>query len=423
MRYSRRRFLKASALAAAAPTVLASHVLGAGPAAPSNRITMGFIGIGKQGEYHLRGLVKNNEVRILGISEVYKQFRDMAVDLVNSTYGSSDCKGYVDYREMLARDDIQAVLIAVPDHWHALCVIEAARRGKDIYCEKPLSLTIRGANLMTGAVRRYGSVFQTGSQQRSSREFRQACQLVRNGRIGRIKTVHVNVGGPSRPCDLPGEPTPDGLDWDRWLGPAPLRPFNAILRPPHNKSFPNWRAYREYSGGGMTDWGAHHFDIAQWGLGKDGSGPVAIYPPGTRHPKMLTYVYADGTPMYRGGQTDDGRKVNGVLFTGEKGWVEVNRGRLTTEPESLRTLKAGPNDVHLYQSPGHHRDWLQCIRTRKRPICDVAIGASSVTVCHLGNIAYWLKRPLKWNPKKQDFVGDREASRWVDRPRRAPYTL
>jgi len=423
MRWSRRRFLKASALAAATPTVLASHVLGAGGTAPSNRITMGFIGIGKQGGYHLRRLVKNGEVRILGICEVYKKFRDMAVDLVNTTYGSSDCKGYVDYRKMLARDDIQAVLIAVPDHWHALCAIEAARRGKDIYCEKPLSLTIRGANLMTEAVRRYGSVFQTGSQQRSSGEFRQACELVRNGRIGRIKSVHVNVGGPSKPCDLPGEPTPDGLDWDRWLGPAPLRPFNAILRPPHNKSYPNWRAYREYSGGGMTDFGAHHFDIAQWGLGKDGTEPVAIYPPGTKHPKMLTYVYADGTPMYKGSQTDDGRKVNRILFTGEKGWVEVDRGYLKTEPESLRTVKAGPNDVHLYRSPGHHRDWLQCIRTRKRPICDVAIGASSATVCHLGNIAYWLKRPLKWNPKKQDFVGDREASRWVDRPRRAPYTL
>jgi predicted dehydrogenase len=423
MTWSRRRFLTATALAAAAPTVVSSRVLGAGGTAPSNRITMGLVGIGKQGEYHLRRLVKNDDVQILGIAEVYRKFRDMAVDLVNSTYSSSDCKGTVDYRELLGRDEIQAVLIATPDHWHALGVLEAARRGKDIYCEKPLSLTIHEAHLMTEAVRRYGSVFQTGSQQRSGSEFRQACELVRNGRIGRIKHVHVNVGGPSKPCDLPGEPTPDGLEWDRWLGPAPVRPFNAILRPPHNKSFPRWRAYREYSGGGMTDWGAHHFDIAQWGLGKDGTAPVEIHPPGKKHPKMLTYIYADGTPMYHGGQTDEGRKVKGVLFTGEKGWVEVNRGHLATEPESLRTAKVGPNDVHLYKSPGHHRDWLQCIRTRKRPICDVAVGASSVTVCHLGNIAYWLGRSLKYDPKKHDFVGDREASRWVRRPHRAPYTL
>jgi len=423
MTWSRRRFLQASALAAASPLVVSSHVLGAGGAAPSNRITLGFIGIGKQGEYHLRRLVKNQAVRIVGICEVYKQFRDMAVDLVNATYKDTACKSTVDYRALLGRDDLSAVLIATPDHWHALCALEAARQGKDIYCEKPLTLTIHEANLMVEAVRRYGSVFQTGSQQRSSREFRQACELVRNGRIGRIKSVHVNVGGPSRPCDLPGEPTPEGLDWDRWLGPAPDRPFNAVLRPPHNKSFPNWRSYREYSGGGMTDWGAHHFDIAQWGLGKDGTTPVEIYPPGTKHPKMLTYVYADGTPMYRGGQTDDGRKVNGVLFTGEKGWVEVNRGHLKTEPESLRTVEVGPNEVHLYRSPGHHADWINCIRSRQRPICDVPIGASSVTVCHLGNIAFWLKRPLKWNPRKHDFVGDPEASRWVDRPRRAPYTL
>ncbi|MBE3069295.1 MAG: Gfo/Idh/MocA family oxidoreductase [Planctomycetes bacterium] len=429
MRVTRRQFLTAAAAAAVGPYAITSNALGAGdrPAA-SNRIALGSIGIGKQGEYHFRSLVRNSDFQVVAVCEVYRKFRDMAVDLANETYraggaGQPGVKGYVDYYDLLARTDIDAVLIATPDHHHAIPSIHAAASGKDVYCEKPLSLTIREARAMVTAARRYGRVFQTGSQQRSDREFWQACTLVRNGCIGKVKTVHVSVGGPSRLCDLPAEAVPDGLDWDRWLGPAPWRPFHPVLRPPHNNDFPAWRSYQEYSGGGMTDWGAHHFDIAQWGLGMDETGPVEIHPPGTKHPRWLTYVYADGTIMYHGGQTDDGRGVNGVLFTGTEGKVEVNRGYLRTWPASLAALAPQNLPVALYRSRGHHQDWVDCIRARRRPVADVEIGCRSVSVCHLGNIAYWLKRSLKWDPAREDFIGDPAASRWLDRPKRAPWAL
>jgi predicted dehydrogenase len=189
------------------------------------------------------------------------------------------------------------------------------------------------------------------------------------------------------------------------------------VRPPHNEHFPNWRGYRDYSGGGMTDWGAHHFDIAQWGMGMDESGPVEIIPPDGKDVKLLTYKYASGVTMYHGGG------ANGVLFTGTKGKVEVNRGYIKSWPESLLQTRLGPCDVRLYQSPGHHQDFFNCIRNRTRPICDVEIGCRSVTVCHLGNIAYWLNRPLKWDPVKEQILGDDEAARMLDRPKRAPWHL
>jgi len=425
---TRRVFLRhagASAGAALAfPAIVPASSLGApGRAAPSDRITLGFIGIGKQGEGHVRGLLRHREVQVIGICEVYRKFRDMAVNMARQAYAGrrgqgtyAGCKGYNDYREMLQRDDMDAVLIATPDHQHALPTLLAARAGMDVYCEKPMSLTIAEARAMVRAVRRYGRVFQTGSQQRSGREFRTACELVRSGCIGEVKEVWVGVGGPSGPCYLPPQPVPDGLDWDRWLGPAPWRPFHEVLRPPHNQHFPNWRAYRDYSGGGMTDWGAHHFDIAQWGLGMDDSGPVEILPPNGGDVKYLTYVYANGVVMYR-------RDPGGITFKGTEGEIWVNRGRLESRPARILAAQLKPTDVHLYRSPGHHNDWLQCIRRRRRPICDVEIGCRSVSVCHLGNIAYRLKRPLKWDPAAERFVNDPVANRMLSRPYREPWHL
>ena len=425
---TRRVFLRhagASAGAALAfPAIVPASSLGApGRAAPSDRITLGFIGIGKQGEGHVRGLLRHREVQVIGICEVYRKFRDMAVNMARQAYAGrrgqgtyAGCKGYNDYREMLQRDDMDAVLIATPDHQHALPTLLAARAGMDVYCEKPMSLTIAEARAMVRAVRRYGRVFQTGSQQRSGREFRTACELVRSGCIGEVKEVWVGVGGPSGPCYLPPQPVPDGLDWDRWLGPAPWRPFHEVLRPPHNQHFPNWRAYRDYSGGGMTDWGAHHFDIAQWGLGMDDSGPVEILPPNGGDVKYLTYVYANGVVMYR-------RDPGGITFKGTEGEIWVNRGRLESRPARILAAQLKPTDVHLYRSPGHHNDWLQCIRRRRRPICDVEIGCRSVSVCHLGNIAYRLKRALKWDPAAERFVNDPVANRMLSRPYREPWHL
>jgi len=328
------------------------------------------------------------------------------------------CDQHQHFEDLIARKDIDAVVIATPDHWHAFIAIAACKASKDIYCEKPLSLTIHEARAMVKAVRKHGRVFQTGSMQRSMKEFRQACELVRNGRIGQVKQVIVDVGAPSRPCDLPEEPMEPGLDWDRWLGPAPLRPYNAVLSPRGvHKHFPDWRNYREYSGGAMTDWGAHHFDIAQWGLGMDDSGPVEIIPPeDPKATKGLRYIYANGVEVLHG---DSG----GVLFIGTEGKILVNRGKFEATPSSLAEAPLGSDAIHLYNSYNHTKDFLDCMRSRNRPICDVEIGCRSVTVCHLGNLAYWNHRHLHWDPVKERFVGDPEANQWLDRPKRGPWRV
>jgi len=417
-RISRRRFLKSAAALAAAPYALSGRALGR--LAPSERITLGVIGLGNMGVIHLPGLLGNRELQVVAVCDVDRRKREAAKRAVEEHYGADrpagwrGCDAYNEYERVLERPDIDAVLTAVPDHWHAIIAVAACRAGKDIYSEKPLSLTIREADAMLAAARRYGRVFQTGSQQRSDANFRFACELVRSGRIGKIQTVHVGVGGPSQEKYLPEEPIPEGFDWDRWQGPTPLYPYNGERC---SGSFGGgWRFIRNYSGGMMTDWGAHHFDIAQWGLGMDGSGPVEIIPPNRAESKTLTYRYANGVTMYHGG-------ANGVLFTGTDGKVEVNRGYLRTWPEGLAREPLAPHEVHLYESRGHVQDWIDCIRTRRRPIADVAIGASSVTVCHLGNIAWWLGRTLRWDPNKRELLGDAAAGRWLDRPKRAPYFM
>jgi predicted dehydrogenase len=420
---TRRDFVKGTV--GALPLIVPGTALGGAPKAASDRITLGFIGVGIQNRGHLGHFLGMQDVQVLAVCDVDTTRREHAKNTVEKRYAKNQksgqyqgCAAYVDFRDLIARSDIDAVVIATPDHWHAIPVLEACKAKKDIYCEKPLTLTIREAKAMIDAVRKYGRVFQTGSQQRSDREFRVACELVRSGRIGKIKTVNVNVGGPSRPCDLPEENLEPGLDWDRWLGPAPKRPYNSVLSPRgvHNH-FPNWRSYREYSGGAMTDWGAHHFDIAQWGLDMDHSGPVEIIPPDDpKADRGVRYLYANGVELVHG-------PGGGVQFIGTEGEITVNRGVLQSKPENIIKEPLGDKDVHLYRSPGHQRDWLNCIRSRKLPICDVEIGARSVTVCHLGNLAYWNHRKLRWDPSAWHFVGDPEANGWLDRPRRDPWQL
>ncbi len=429
----RRQFLKRSAVGAATalalPNVIATKALGAEGTAPAGgRLTLGLIGMGKMMGGHVGTFLGRRNVQIVAICDVETRRLDFHENRINEFYAQREgqgsykgCAVYGDFRELLARDDIDAVVIATPEHWHALNVVEAAKAGKDIYCEKPLCHTIHEARAMVNVVRRYGRVFQTGSQQRSSREFRMGCELVRNGHIGKVHTVHVNVGGPPVDCYLPPEPTPDTLNWDLWLGPAPYRPYNSDIAPPMEyEGWPNWRAYRDYSGGMMCDWGAHHFDIAQWGLGMDGTGPVEIYPPGTGGYDLLTYKYANGVVMHHGGGSG-GRA--GVEFIGTEGRVMVNRGYIETDPASILDTPLKPNDVHLYYSNNHHDDWLNCILTRSKPICDVEVGCSSIIVCHLGNTAYRLKRPLKWDPDAERYVDDEEANRTLSRPMRSPWTL
>ncbi len=424
----RRQFLSRAAGTAMGAVALpyfvpASVFAGVGNAAPSDRITLGFIGAGKQSKHLMRSFLNSPGTHVVAACDVDKLKLARGRKIVEDHYAGKSggmykgCDTYGDFRDLLARDDIDAVVISTPDHWHAINVIQSAEAGKDIYCEKPLSQTIAEARAMVNAVRRYGRIFQTGSMQRSDWHFRLGCELVLNGYIGELKHVTVGVGGPAGNPPLPAQPLPDYLDWNTWLGPAQWRPYNEELSPHISKDhFPHWRNNSRFGGGGMTDWGAHHFDIAQWGMGMDESGPVEIIPPDGNDYKVLTYKYAGGVTMTRD-------KANGVLFTGTKGKVETNRGHLRTWPEELKNQQIGPNEIHLYESRNHSVDWLNAVRKRSKPICDIETGCRSVSVCHLGNIAYKLGRPLKWDPEREVFIADRGANRLLSRPMRSPWRL
>src|SRR5262245_56073926 len=431
---SRRTFLKGTAAAAAIPWLIPQLGKSDEKNPPaSERIAIGFIGVGTMNRGHLGYFLGQQDVQVLAVCDVDTNRREAAQKTDEKRYAEATksgkykgCAAYNDVRELVGRADIDAVVIATPDHWHTIPCLEACKAKKDIYCEKPLTLTIHEAKTLIDAVRKYERVFQVGSQQRSSEEFRKACELVRSGRIGKLEAVYVHVGTSSKPCDLPEETMEAGLDWDRWLGPAPLRPYNSVLSPRgiHNH-FPNWRNYREYSGGMMTDWGAHHFDIAQWGLGMDESGPVEIVPPSDpKAERGGKYVYANGVPAIHAEEDEAGKKVDGVAFIGSNGKIFVNRGKLASDPGEVIKEPASETGVKLPKSPGHQRDWLDCVKSRKRPICDVEIGARSVTVCHLGNIAYWTGEKFKWDPKEWKFVdASSEVQKWYDRERREKYQL
>lgn len=432
---TRREFVRAAAATtAAAPWVAPGSVLGGGMAgapraqrsarASANaKIGVAFIGTGKRAFELLGPCLDHPELRVTAVCDVDATRRDYAKKLVDQKYGMSEgggCPALVEYREVLGRGDVDAVLIMTPDHWHANQVIDAARAKKDIYCEKPMSLTLAEGKAMIDAVRHHGRVFQTGSQQRTEYDgkFRAACEYVRSGRIGDLLTVHVGVGESSVPCDLPEEAMEPGLDWDRWLGPAPMRPYNSVLAPRGvHKHYPSWRLYKEYSGGMMTDFGAHHFDIAQWGLDRDASGPVLATPPDD--PKAMygaRLKYANGVEMVHGGPS-------GVTFIGRQGIVHVDRGRLAGVPEEVIKAPLKESEVHLPRAANQLQNWIDCIRSRQRCICDVEVGARSVAVCHLANQAYWHRRPLKWDPAKWEFQGDDEANTWRDYERRKGYEL
>ena len=431
-RTTRRHFIQQIGVLAGAASIIPAAGRAANNTLFNDRINLGIIGVGKQGSGLLRGFLNTEGTHVAAVCDVDDLKLQRAKESVEKFYSENrettykGCATCRDFRELLARPDIDAVVIATPDHWHAIPVIMAARAGKDIYCEKPLSLTIAEGLTsqiqMVSEVRRYNRVFQTGSMQRSSAQFRFACELVRNGYIGDVKTVRVSIstGFPSFPevCELAAEPVPKELDWDFWLGPAPERPYNAIIAPPISfDGWPQWRNYRDYSGGGMTDWGAHHFDIAQWGLGMDNSGPVEIIPPNGKDVKYLTYRYANGVLL------DTDFEKNRILFTGSKGWVEVNRSYIKTNPENLLSVKISPNEINLYNSSHHYQDWLQAIRKRTRPITDIETGFRSVTVCHLGNLAVQLNRALHWDPVLEEFRGDPEANRLRVRSRRSPWYI
>ena len=421
---SRRTILKTAAVAV--PTFVSANALGYGKRQAANeRLTVAMIGCGKMAnDYHLPQLLGQPDVQLVAVCEVDRNRLRRARERVNQKYSSAGrkfdgCEAYDDFRMVLQRKDIDAVCIATPDHWHATPLIEACKSGKDVYCEKPLTLTIAEAKRCIDAARKHGRIVQTGSQQRSNvfGPFREAVDIIRSGRLGKISRVTVGVGDPPVRCDLPGEEMEPGLNWDLWLGQAPLRPYHSVLSPrgTHNH-FPQWRKYEEYSGGGHTDMGAHHYDIAQWALDMDKSGPVEIIPPKEANSKRgVRFVYENGVEIVHGGP-------GGCVFHGENGTLRIDRGVLKSDPAELVTEPLGKDVQRQPISPGHHRDWLDCIKSRKAPIAEVEKGARTVTIIHLGNLAYREKRSFRWDPQKWEF-GDRGDNRLLDRPRRDPWQL
>ena len=449
---SRRDFVRGAALAVAAPTIISSRALGnADTPSPSERLTLGFIGIGKQSSGHLNKLSGLSSTQVLAVCDVHTGRRERAKTTTEAKYEKLERKAkvdqYVDYHELLARKDIDAVVIGVPDHWHVAIAMEAAKAGKDIYCEKPLTLTIHEAKTIIDCIRKHNRVFQTGSQQRSEGPFRMACEYIRNGRIGKVREVWVGVGATSKWCDLPAQDTPEGIEWDMWLGQAPERAWNDVIcrkaGEPNSYPFnPGWRDYREYSGGYVTDWGAHHFDITQWAMGMDNSGPVEVIPPPEDDDKYGVKLIYRGSPVgdeivvthkehvwegmrpdRRTGKTRRVVESNGITFIGDDGQLFVNREYAASDPDGILKEPIKADEIHLFKSPGHHENWMKCIKDRSKPIADVEIGARSVTVCHLANLAYWHHRKLQWDPSAWEFPGDKLANTWRDRPRRDKYQL
>ena len=401
---TRREFLRAAA-AAAAPYFLTSTALGAEGRAPaSDRIAMGAIGIGGRGGGNMRGFTHRREVQMLAVCDVVEGKRLGAKKAVDTHQRNNDCTAYNDFRDLMDRSDIDAVSIATPDHWHGLVAIAACKSGKDVFCEKPLSLTVRGGRAMVEAARRYGRVFSSGSQ-RVLGDYGGLARSIRSGGIGEVREAFVGVGGPSKACYLPPQPVPKGLDWDLWLGPAPWAPFN--------RGRLNFRPWRDYSGGQMTDWGGHKFGAVIFAMDLQETSPVEIVPPDGKDFKHLTYIYANGFRMYHAPRGHD------VTYVGTDGQAS-RRGRRG----GRRQAASASVPMMTYKgSGGIQGDFLHCVRTRQRPFRDVEYGHRAATVCHLGNIAYWLKRPLRFDPDAEQILGDPEADRWLDRPRRAPWRL
>lgn len=423
---TRRQFLRSTALASAAlglPLLVPATVRG--QAAPNGRIGIGLIGMGLMMKSHQGHFLGRPDCQVLAVCDVSRDRREQAKGEVERAYARRSgadayhgCGAHRDYEEVIAREDIDAVVVVTPDHWHAPISNLAIRRGKDVYVQKPMTLTVREGRIMADVAREYGAIVQVGSQQRSERAFRKAAEIVRNGWIGHVHTVYAGLGEFPPPRTLPEQPIPEGFDYDRWLGPTPWYPYNSErVKGDYGGG---WRCYWEYGSRKNGDWGAHHFDIIQWALGLDDSGPVQFLPKGWQGEAYQTHIYANGTRVLR---DHPDRKRHMIRFIGEQGEVCVSRGnRLDTTPASLKDRPLGPADTALYVSQHHEGNWIECIKTRRAPICPAELGHRTATIGHLSGIAERLKRPLKWDPAKEEILGDPEASRWLDRPRRAPYT-
>jgi predicted dehydrogenase len=451
---SRRKFIKKLVSAAGAgfgfPYLIPSSVLGlAGTVAPGNRITLGCIGTGNQGFQDIKGFLQHDDLQIVAVCDVnsgsfgYKtpaQYLgcEPAKKLVDDHYGEKirsgryqGCDTYTDFRDVIGRKDIDAVLIVTPDHWHAIPTIMAAKAGKDIYCEKPLGLTVAEGQEMVKIVRKYGAVFQTGTHHRSAdQHLRFCCELIRNGRIGNIKRV-ISVLGPHGLRKQIGKwhpmPVPIGFDYEMWLGPAPWAPYHK------NRCFYTFRFIKDYAGGEPTNTGAHSFDIIQWALDTEHTGPVEFEDLGGAFDENDCLYDAVSKVHFRA------RYRNGIEFVckpggnyipdlvarfeGTEGWIEAGWYQFKTYPESLKTSVIKPDEIHLYKSTDHYRNFIDCVKTRRDPIAPVEVGHRSTSIAHLANIAMTLKQKLQWNPDLERFIGNQTANRMLSRPMRAPWSL
>lgn len=414
---ARRTFIKNTALGAFGISIIPRHVLGRGFVAPSDRVNVGIIGLGKQ----IRGLgmnfIKSEDWQVVACSDVWTTKMNWFKEIAETEYAkqknTEDFKGiasYADYKELLSKSEIDAVVIATPDHWHGLQAVDAMNAGKDVYCEKPLTHNIEEGIQLVSTAEKTGKVLQTGSMQRSWDNFRKASELVRNGYLGEISKVLVNVGDPAVPYNLEAESIPAEVNWDHWCGPAPLLDYNHRLAPSNNDVdfWPDWRLYREVGGGILADWGAHMFDIAQWGLGMDHSGPVSYVPPKDKNAKRgLKMTYANGVEMVH----EDFGRGWGVRFIGSKGSLDISRSYF--EPSQKELLKISDDEIQypLYRvEKDHYQDWLRAIKTREQPICGPEVGHRSASICNIANIAYQLGRSLQWDPIEQTFKNDKEAN-------------
>lgn len=451
---SRRHFLTtaaaASAVVAGFPAIVPASVLG--QHAPSRRINVGAIGTGRIARVHdLPGIWRHPEARIVAVCDIDRRRMDEAKTLVNDHYAQDTGKphdgvrGYTDYRELLADSDIDAVVISTPDHWHTIIAIAAAQAGKDIYLQKPASLTIAEGRALSDAVHRTGVIFQIGSQQRSAVQFRHAAELVRNGRIGELKTVQVGLPGDPGGPDEPEMPVPPTLDYDMWLGSTPRVYYTENrVHPQQGYDRPGWLRCEQFGAGMITGWGAHHLDIAHWGMGTEFTGPVEVWGKAefptsglwdVHGPFRTEARYANGVHMIVSGDFP-----NGVRFEGTEGWVFVSRGNeavTSSDPTSklrdtqalassdprILTSEIGPDGIHLHRSSSHHGNWLECVRSRQQPIAPVEVAHRSCTACLLHHIAMKIDRRLSWDPLNERFRNDDEANALLSRPQRWPYVL
>jgi predicted dehydrogenase len=444
------RGLAASALVRGFPSIVPASVLG--PASPANRINIGAIGNGRISRGHdLPGTWKHEAARIMAVCDLDAHRVADARLLVNKHYSEATGKSYdgvatyADYRELLANKDVDAVVISTPDHWHAKIAIDAVQAGKDVYLQKPASLTIAEGRALSDAVHRSGRIFQIGSQQRSSPQFRYAAELVRNGRIGTLQTVEVGLPGDPAGEEEPVMPVPRGFNYEMWLGSTPVVPYTEKrVHPQSGYDRPGWLRCEQFGAGMITGWGAHHLDSAHWGMNTEYTGPVEVW--GTAEfpksglwdvhgPFKTEALYADGVHMIVSGDYP-----NGIKFIGTDGWIFVSRGNETitasdpvaklqdsralaaSDPKIIKSV-IGPDEIHLYESKDHHGNWIECIRSRRQTIAPVEVAHRACSACLIHHMAMKLKRKLYWDPLKERFRNDDEANAMLSRPQRPPYTL